>query len=204
MVHGYHVILGAYGFWLPNDPRGSWSDFVGAWELLRFGRATKSLERKELSEQQERLRQEAKKALQYPPVQFSGLQARAIGQGFSNACKKSGFTIWACAILPEHTHLVIARHHYKIEYVSNLLKGEATQQLRREDLHPLASSAKPGERAPSPWAERRWKVFLDDEEMIENAIRYVEENPSKEGKPRQKWEFTRPFGGLEKGWVVYP
>jgi hypothetical protein len=28
MILGYHVIFGAYGFWLPNDPRGSWSDFV--------------------------------------------------------------------------------------------------------------------------------------------------------------------------------
>ena len=27
-----HVIITAYGFWLPNDPRGSWSDFVGAWD----------------------------------------------------------------------------------------------------------------------------------------------------------------------------
>jgi hypothetical protein len=29
-VLAYHVVLGAYGFWLPNDPRGSWSDFVGS------------------------------------------------------------------------------------------------------------------------------------------------------------------------------
>ena len=36
-----HVIFTAYGFWLPNDPRGSWSDFVASWELLKFGRATK-------------------------------------------------------------------------------------------------------------------------------------------------------------------
>ena len=34
MVRWYHLIISAYGFWLPNDPRGSWSDFVGAWELL--------------------------------------------------------------------------------------------------------------------------------------------------------------------------
>ena len=40
MVLGSHVIIGMYGFWLPNDERGSWSDFVGSWELLRFGRAT--------------------------------------------------------------------------------------------------------------------------------------------------------------------
>ena len=40
-VLGYHVIFSAYGFWLPNDPRGSWSDFVGSWDLFRAGgRAT--------------------------------------------------------------------------------------------------------------------------------------------------------------------
>ena len=102
MVHGYHVVVGAYGFWLPNDPRGSWSEFVGKWQLVRFGRATKSLERKELSDEEERMRQEAKKALKFPAVQFTGIQARAIGRGFSNAIHKSGFTIWACSILPEH------------------------------------------------------------------------------------------------------
>ena len=41
MVIAYHIIYGMYGFWLPNDPRGSWSDFVGSWELYRYGPATK-------------------------------------------------------------------------------------------------------------------------------------------------------------------
>ena len=40
MILGSHVIFSAYGFWLPNDPRGSWSDFVGSWELFRFGLAS--------------------------------------------------------------------------------------------------------------------------------------------------------------------
>jgi len=87
-------------------------------------------------EAEERERHEAKRLLKYPPVQFTGVQARAIGQGFANACRKSGFTVWACAILPEHTHLVIARHTYKVEYIVNLLKGEATKELRRESLDP--------------------------------------------------------------------
>jgi hypothetical protein len=30
MILAFHAIFGAYGFWLPNDPRGSWSDFVGS------------------------------------------------------------------------------------------------------------------------------------------------------------------------------
>ncbi|MGB2821508.1 MAG: hypothetical protein WBF17_11040 [Phycisphaerae bacterium] len=41
MILAYHAIISAYGFWLPNDPRGSWSDFVRRWELLSFGKATK-------------------------------------------------------------------------------------------------------------------------------------------------------------------
>lgn len=30
VVRWYHLIISGYGFWLPNDPRGSWSEFVGA------------------------------------------------------------------------------------------------------------------------------------------------------------------------------
>ena len=141
MVHGYHVIFGTYGFWLPNDPRGSWSDFVGSWELVRFGRATKSLARKELTPTEEAQRLAAKQALQYPPVQLTGIQARAVGTGFATACRKSGLTIWACSILPEHVHAVVARHRFKVEYIVGLLKGEATKQLKRERIHPLAAHA---------------------------------------------------------------
>jgi hypothetical protein len=46
---------------------------------------------------------------------------------------------------------------------------------------------------PSMWAERQWKVFLDSEEAIEAAIRYVEENPVKEGKPPQKDKEKPPY-----------
>lgn len=49
MILASHVIFGTYGFWLPNDPRGSWSDFVGSWELARFGRATKVTTRRSLA-----------------------------------------------------------------------------------------------------------------------------------------------------------
>jgi hypothetical protein len=130
MVHGYHVIIGAYGYWLPNDPRGTWSDFVGKWELLRFGRANRSHERRnlvELTPQERRLRDRARASLKYPPVRFSGIQARAIARGFASVAQKRGLTIWACSILPEHTHLVIARHRYQVESIVNALKGEATR-----------------------------------------------------------------------------
>src|SRR5437016_7806238 len=103
MVHAYHVIFSAYGFWLPNDPRGSWSDFVGSWELFRFGRATKTDSRRSLAAQphDRAKRLAAKQALNYPAVVFDGLQARAIGHGFAASLERGGVTVWACSILPE-------------------------------------------------------------------------------------------------------
>ncbi|HEY5314071.1 MAG TPA: hypothetical protein VIK18_16185 [Pirellulales bacterium] len=48
----YHIIFCAYGFWLPNDPRGSWSTFVGSKLLYRkFGPATKVTTRESLAHQ---------------------------------------------------------------------------------------------------------------------------------------------------------
>jgi REP element-mobilizing transposase RayT len=192
---------------LPNDPRGSWSDFVRKWELVRFGNATKSIDRRELnqlSETELQMREEARQSLKYPAVSIDGQQALDIAKGFASQIKKSNYTFWACSILPEHTHLVIARHTYKVEQITNLLKGASTSRIIEEGRHPLANYAKQGERPPRMWAADEWKVYLDSEEAIENAIRYVEENPEKEGKPKQKWSFVTPFAGIPKsGWTTY-
>jgi len=205
MVHAYHVILGAYGYWLPNDPRGSWSDIVAKWELLQYGRATKRLERRELTQltsEELAARNAARQALKYPPVHFTGIQARAIARGFAKACLKNNYTIWACAIMPEHTHLVIARHRYKVEQVVNLLKGASTRQAIEEGVHPLDSYRK-NNRRPNMWSVHAWKVFLDSEDAIENAIHYVDQNPILEDKPAQQWSFIKHFSGLESGWITY-
>jgi REP element-mobilizing transposase RayT len=198
MVLGYHVIFTAYGFWLPNDPRGSWSDFVGSWELLRFGRATKTTTRKSVARQRHdsATRLAAKKALKYPAVQFTGPQARAIGIAFGKFVRRSEITVWACSILPEHVHMVIGRHDYEVEQIVNLLKGAATSQLIDDKLHPLARFGLSDSRPPKCWAKGQWKVFLDNEERIRGSIRYVEENPIKEGKPLQHWSFVTPFDSV--------
>ena len=89
MVLGSHLILSAYGFWLPNDPRGSWSEFVGSWELLCFGRATKVDTRRSVARKvhDHEARRAAQQALKHPPVHFTGVQARAIGRAQSSSLK---------------------------------------------------------------------------------------------------------------------
>ncbi len=207
MIHGYHLILPAYGFWLPNDPRGSWSDMVRKWELVRFGPATKNIERRtldSLSESELASREAARKALTYPPVAFSDEQIAAIAEGFARRASKSNYTVWACAILPEHTHLVLARHIFIVEKLANQLKGAATRTLLENNIHPLAHLSRTEKRLPRMWAENQWKVYLDSEQAIENAIHYVEDNPMKEGLPKQDWPFVQPFAGITRGaWTTY-
>lgn len=195
MVIGYHVILGAYGFWLPNDPRGSWSTEVWAQHLRPFGPATKVHTRRSLAkrEHDREKRLEAKQQLKYPAVRFSGTQARAIGRGFAKAVDDLGLTVYACSIMPDHAHLVTGRHPRDVEYVAGFLKRAGTRRLNVEELHPLQPYRQANGRTPSPWARDGWFVYLNTPGEMRQCIRYVEQNPIKEGLPAQRWPFMVPY-----------
>jgi REP element-mobilizing transposase RayT len=194
-VIGHHVTFGAYGFWLPNDPRGSWSDFVGSRELFRHGPATKTTETRSVARRphDRALRLAAKQALKYPPVEFTGVQARAVGRGFARYVERSGLVVWACAILPDHVHLVLARHRLSVDQIVVQLKGDATRRLIDEGIHPFGEIKEKNGRPPKCFARGEWSVYLDTPEDVVRSIRYVENNPGKEGKPRQTWSFVVPY-----------
>jgi REP element-mobilizing transposase RayT len=194
-VLGFHLILTAYGFWLPNDPRGSWSDFVRAWELLRFGRATKIDDRRSVARRphDRELRLAAKRALVRAPVEFAGIQARSIAKGFADFLDRTGRTVYACSILPTHVHMVIPRDDCAIKQVARLLKGAATSQLLRDGIHPFARQPFNDARLPTPWTRHEWACFLFSKDDLLRAIGYVERNPIKERKRPQPWKYITPF-----------
>jgi REP element-mobilizing transposase RayT len=194
-VLAYHVICCTHGFWLPNDPRGSQSTVVRASNLQAFGPATPTGERDSVAHRPHNVvkRQRAKQELVLPEVIFDGYQALSVARGFATMTAKSGYGIHACAILPSHVHLVIARHSYPIEQVVRLLRQEATRQLLADGRHPFAAQRSTAGRLPSVWAQDFCKVFLFTPEEIHQKIAYVEENPVKEGKRRQHWSFVTPF-----------
>ncbi len=192
-MYAFHGIFSAYGFWLPNDPRGSWSDWIGSWELLRYGPATKVDTRHSIAQRphDHALRQRAKEALKFPPVCFDGLQARAIAQGIADAAAASGYRLHALAVLPDHVHVVVGATERHPSQVIGHLKAFATRRLIAEGIHPFATDEVPVQR--SCWADQAWKVYLDEHEDVERAIRYVEANPEKEGKRRQPWKNLVPY-----------
>ncbi|MBX9680093.1 MAG: hypothetical protein K2X38_15125 [Gemmataceae bacterium] len=196
MIAGYHVIFSAYGFWLPNDPRGSWSDFVGARELFRFGPATKTATRNSVASlpHDRSTRMAAKSVLKRPAVKFNGLQARAIGRAFSDYVAKSKLQVWACAIVPDHVHLVLGPLDMDVEHLVIQMKAAATREMESENIHPFQFQRTKTGRVYKCFARGEWKVYLDRED-IPRAIRYVEGNPEKEGLPRQRWTFVSAYAG---------
>lgn len=195
MVFAYHIIFTTHGFWLPNDPRGSWSHFVASWELLWYGAATKTSDpRSQARRRHDRaLRAVQKTAMKYPPVVFNGEQARCVAEGIGRAVHEAGYVVHACSVMPDHVHLVIARHPRRVKQIVGHLKARATQVLNAQGLNPLGEYRVPDGRVPSPWVEGCWTVFLDSHADVLRAIEYVERNPLREGFKAQRWTFVVPY-----------
>ncbi|MEM1304499.1 MAG: hypothetical protein AAGG46_06365, partial [Planctomycetota bacterium] len=88
-----------------------------------------------------------------------------------------------------------AAGRYRPKQVVGHLKRNASQQLAAEKQHPFEASFRQDGKPPSCWGEGSWTVFLDTTDDMHRTIRYVDENPLKEGKPRQRWWFVERFDG---------
>jgi REP element-mobilizing transposase RayT len=136
----------------------------------------------------------AKRQLKYPAVVFTGIQARAVGRGIAVAVSKLNIVAFAASVMPDHVHAVVALHQrLSADELIAAFKRFATRQLSNEDLHPFADRRLHNGRLPSPWADGGWKVYLDTDDDMCEAIQYVEENPVKAGLPRQRWPFVQRF-----------
>ena len=181
----WHLVFGMYGFWLPNDPRGSWSTFVGNKSLyLKFGPATKVDTRQSIAGQRhDRTRRlAAKQTLHYPPVVVTGQQAREIALAMGDAVRDGGLLVLACAIMPEHVHVVIVEHRLTPQRIVARLKSRASRRLHLSGLWP--------EKNRPIWAKGHWKVHLPSDTAVRRAVRYVEENPVRAGFKPQHWSFV--------------
>lgn len=193
MVIGYHILLGTYGFWLPNDPRGSRSKFVWSGDLANFGEATTVTEIRThaADPHNHRKRIAAKKALMFPEVKLNGEQAQQVAFAIAEAVSKKEFELLAFAILPQHLHCVAISETMLSEDIVEQMKRYGSNKLTRSGLHPMDSyRAQNKGRLPSIWAEGHWAVYIDSKQQLKSAIHYVEQNPIKEGKRPQHWSFV--------------
>lgn len=195
-VLGVHLCWGTYGFWLPNDPRGSGSREVWGENLKPFGEATFLPDRKRSRARQGhdwQRRFAAKKALVRPAVLFDGYQAKCAATAFGACLTSLDISCWACVVLPDHVHLVVGPSRIHGDELTAELKRWATRALVADGLHPFQREQDETGRVPKCWQVNGWPVWKYTPDGVRQAIRYVEDNPLKEGKRRQVWPFVVPY-----------
>jgi REP-associated tyrosine transposase len=187
MVAAHHLIWTVYGWWLANDPRGSSSHEIRVVELAELGPLHYG--RKTIQPSPDVLRQfyeGAKDVLRHEILLFSDDEIATLGDSFREVIEQNKYTCYACAIMPEHIHLVIRRHRDDAETMIERFQKASREALiatgRRSVTHPV-------------WGGPGWKVFLNTPAQIRGRIRYVENNPIKAGRPRQSWDFVMEYDG---------
>ena len=192
MVAGYHLIWTAYGFWLPNDPRGSTSLEVRVEALkglgqLHYGRKMVqplSCEMREFFDQ-------AREVLTHPVMTFTDDDILFLGDIFGREIISKRYTCYACAVMPDHVHLLIRRHkdsaEEMIEHFQEATRDALIAEGKRPPNHPV-------------WTKGRgWTGFLNTRADFQREIEYIRQNPIKIGKPEQKWEFVKVYDGWLPG-----
>lgn len=193
---GSHLIFTCYGFWLPNDPRGSGSHTVHAQHLYEVGgdatcvSTTHSVAHRAHDRE---LRSATKAALVRPPVLLSGKQALVAAGGIAALLPKLQLTLHALAVLPDHVHAVAAAHRLPPDKLREALMRAATRGLNEAGMHPFVAQPRANGKLPSPWAAKGWCVFLHTTAQMYNRIRYVEQNPIEAGLPAQRWSCVTPY-----------
>jgi REP element-mobilizing transposase RayT len=191
MVAGYHLIWTAYGWWLPNDPRGSSSHEIRVEQIAELGELHHGRKRVQpLPAELRAFYEQAERVLKHELLTFALDDFEVLAASFAKVIRERRYTCYACAIMPDHVHALIRRHRDYSEQMIDLLQQASRQAVidarRRPTEHPV-------------WGGPGWKVFLNTREDMERTIAYIENNPIKAGLPPQRWGFVTPYDG----WLPY-
>jgi REP element-mobilizing transposase RayT len=185
IIIAHHIMWTLYGWWLPNDPRGSTSRVIRNPLLAELGQL--HFGRKSIQPACRDLRsfyEQASSALQHPLLSFNVGEFAKVAEAIETAIDEYRYTCYACAVMPDHVHLVIRKHRDLAEAMI-----DNVQTLSRERLVKLGVRAE----GHPVWTSGGWKVFLDHPDEVWQTVRYVENNPVKIGLPAQRWNFVKAY-----------
>lgn len=193
LVIAYHLVWTAYGWWLPNDPRGSGSRTIRNDALADLGEVHHGRKRVQPAGRDiRRFYGCAADLLKHPLLTFDEPQRAVIAKAFADTIAEQRYTCYACAIMPDHAHILIRKHKHSAEDMADNLMHVSRLKLIES-----------GHRSPSHpvWiASCGWKVFLDHPDEVRRTITYIDRNPLPLGLPRQAWPFVVPYDG----WPLHP
>ena len=188
MVAGYHLIWTVYGYWLPNDPRGSTSQKIRVEPIAELGDIHYG--RKPIQPPSSEIRsfhEKAQDVLKHPVLTLQNDDIAVVGRSFGQIIAAEGYVCYGCAIMPDHVHILIRRHTHRAEEMIELLQEESRQALieseNRSATHPV-------------WTKGSgWKGFLNTARDFERTIKYINANPIEIGWPEQLWDFVQRYDG---------
>lgn len=187
MVIAHHLIWTGYGWWLPNDPRGSSSQSIRKDILTELGAL--HLGRKRIQPAGQEIRsfyEKAKPLLQHPILLFEDVAINCIAAAFAESVVQRHYTVYACAIMPDHVHLLIRKHRDRAEDMIGVFQRESANAIRAAGYFPEDHRV---------WCSGGWKVFLGTPEEIWRTISYVEKNPTAQRLKAQVWPFVTKYDG---------
>jgi REP element-mobilizing transposase RayT len=127
---------------------------------------------------------QAEQHLLFPVNRLRRQQIDLVAIAFADAIREHQYTCYACAIMPDHVHLVLRKHrHLAEEMIDNLQTASRAQLLTSGDFstdHPI-------------WTLGGWKRFLNSPADVRRVISYVEKNPISAGLPPQQWPFVTAY-----------
>ncbi len=186
MVIAHHLIWTVYGYWLPNDPRGSHSrivrnDVIAELGELHFGRKRVQ----PMGRVVQRFREQATAVLQHPLLQFDAAEVEEIATAFEEVIAGERYTCYSGAMMPDHVQILMRKHKHLAEAMMQKLKDVSRTRLcatgHRTPDHPVWTSG------------TGWRVFLETPDDIRRTIRYIERNPLPLGLPVQRWTFVSEY-----------
>lgn len=184
MVIGYHLVWTAYGWWLPNDPRGSSPHEIRVEKIESLGELRTG--RKRIQPPSRVIRgfyEEARDLLKHPLLILSDEDIALVAQAFAQTIGERAYVCYGCAIMPDHVHCLVGRHRDRAEGITEALQRDSRQALietgRRAPTHPV-------------WGGTGWKVFQNTHQGMRPIVEYIQRNPIKARRPVQNWPFVQP------------
>ena len=123
-------------------------------------------------------------------LSLSDAEMLATAEAFAAVIRAQQYTCYACAIMPDHIHILVRKHRHEAPEMIERLQDASCFAVRdcklRDPDHPV-------------WTEGGWKGFLETAQDFRRIIRYIELNPVKIGLSQQRWDFVKPYEGWMPG-----
>ena len=112
LVIAYHLIWTVYGWWLPNDPRGSGSESIANDSIAALGEL--HCGRKGIQPAARDVRafyEQAAKLLKHPLLEVRDRAMEIVASALAHVIAEMNYTCYGCTIMPDHVHILIRKHN---------------------------------------------------------------------------------------------